>query len=160
MSNLRQIHRSGSPQPPPPPPLPNPTLRRKFKSNVREHQASEGDEIGLVLLLLQLPLLGSESMNRALRLPFVVSHAASMPLFGAISFFHSSPVLERKRRPPWNCASPLAPSSLFFFFVSLLDKSTVCGYSSFIVYFCNLNSHLPDGFSDIYLDSGFFCFTI
>lgn len=41
-------------------------------------------------------------MNRAPKPFFVASHGASMPLFGAVSFFHSSTVLERKRRSPWN----------------------------------------------------------
>ncbi|XP_020574842.1 uncharacterized protein LOC110020903 [Phalaenopsis equestris] len=37
-------------------------------------------------------------MNRALK----PAYAASLPFFKAVSFFHSSPVLERKRRSPWN----------------------------------------------------------
>ncbi|KAL0920434.1 hypothetical protein M5K25_009571 [Dendrobium thyrsiflorum] len=41
-------------------------------------------------------------MNHAVKQSFVTTHAASLPLFGVVSFFHSSSVLERKRRSPSN----------------------------------------------------------
>lgn len=49
-------------------------------------------------------------MNHVLKSSFVASHSGPASLFGAFSFFHSSPVMERKRRSTWNYGGGLHSS--------------------------------------------------